>query len=80
MKQYRLIDHTADLGISVQARTLKKLFIASAESLFDLMLEGRAGRASERITVKLDAPDMASLLNRWLSELLYLFNAKKSCL
>jgi len=77
MKQYRLIDHTADLGISVQARTLKKLFIASAESLFDLMLEGRAGRASERITVKLDAPDMASLLNRWLSELLYLFNAKK---
>ena len=38
---YRLIDHTADLGIRVQEPDGPRLFTVSAQALFDLLWDPR---------------------------------------
>ena len=76
-KPYRLFPHTADLGMEVHGLNPSDLFAKAGWSFFDLMV--RAGRIElqqeESITV--EAPDREALLVAWLSELLYLFEARQ---
>lgn len=72
---YEVIEHTADAGLHVWAPTLEELFADAARGLFGIMGEGRGPRVhTERVT--LEAPDREALLVDWLSELLFLFEAR----
>jgi len=75
---FERIDHTADAGVLVRGRTLEALFVHAAEALFAVMFEPVPGPgpddATERITV--EAEDLPGLLQAWLSELLYRFEAE----
>jgi len=78
---YRLIDHTADLGIEVEADSLKGLFKNAALSLTHLILgeipkEGK----QEESTLKIEGEDLEDLMVNWLSEILYLFEGEKKVL
>ncbi|MHC4233495.1 MAG: archease [Planctomycetota bacterium] len=76
--RWRTIEHTADLGIEVEAGSLERLFEAGAHGLAGVLLgseHGSAGSAPNSATtwrrMVLEAPDREALLVDWLRELLY---------
>ena len=73
---YRILDHTADIGIEVHGATLTDLFSQAAFALVDLltdraMLTGEA----ERI-IRVAGADLEDLWINYLREILYLFNGE----
>jgi SHS2 domain-containing protein len=72
MGSYKLIDHTADIGIFVEGRDLKDLFATAAYAMFSQMLEiDKIRGGGETKKIKLEAEDKEDLLVRWLNELLF---------
>jgi len=77
MKLYRLIDHTADLGIEVTGRTKRELFTKAALSLTDIVVEiKRTGAGVKEKILTVEGSDPADLLIKFLREILYLFNGE----
>ena len=81
MTIYKLLDHTADLGIEITGRTKRELFANAAFALFDILIQdtdnkGKAGRKTgERVKIRtVSGADVEDLLINFLRELLYLFN------
>jgi SHS2 domain-containing protein len=72
-----LLDHTADVGIEARGKTLKEAFENAARGMMMLMMNLDTVTVKEYRTITIEAPDRDSLLVRWLSELLYLFDAEK---
>jgi SHS2 domain-containing protein len=75
-RPFKIIDHTADIGIEVYGRTLKELFSTAAVALFSLISDPEQVRTTETRTVSVSAPDRESLLIRWLNELIYLWDTE----
>lgn len=77
MKLYKLIDHTADLGIEVTGRTKRDLFTKAALSLMDLLVERKGTPTGvKKKALSVEGSDPADLLINFLREILYLFNAE----
>lgn len=76
MKNYELLEHTADLGIKVWGANLKELFINAASAMYELIADIDSVKGVVSIEVKADAQDRDQLLKNWLSELLYHFHVK----
>jgi SHS2 domain-containing protein len=72
-KPYRLIEHTADLGMEIRGKDPVDLFEKAAWSFFDIMIRSRNADHHEERIISLQAPDQEALLVAWLGELLYLF-------
>ena len=69
---YELFEHTADLGLRVQAADLDTLFAEAAEALFAALVEDLGTVvASQRVEVRLPPDDREYLLFDWLKALLY---------
>ena len=83
MPAFREIEHTADLGIEVEAADLPALFTAAGEAMFGFIADlSSIGTIDElAITATGDSPE--ELLHAWLCELLGQFNVSgfvaKSC-
>ena len=73
---YQTIDHTADLGIVVQAESVESLFKEAARALSELIVDKRAFTSVEEIRIKVKGSDWPDLMINWLRELLYLWNGK----
>ena len=76
MSPFKLLEHTADIGIAVWGEDLAALFRDAAAGLFAVIHDGAMEGWPAAHTVRLEAPDAESLLVDWLSELLYLFEVK----
>lgn len=74
MRGHELIEHTADEGLHVWALSLEELFAEAAIALIAVMGDGRGEAAHQQI--QLDAPDLDALFVDWLSEVLFLFEAR----
>jgi SHS2 domain-containing protein len=72
-KPYRLLDHTADLGMEVRGKDLPDLFMKAGWSFFDIMIQARQIDLSQERIISVEAPDQEALLIAWLGELLFLF-------
>jgi SHS2 domain-containing protein len=75
---HEIFEHTADIGLRIQAATLEELFCEAAAGLFSLIVENLDDvRQTEAIEIELprqgDAFDF--LLFDWLNNLLYRFDA-----
>jgi len=69
------LGHTAEVGLRVRADTPEALFACAARAMFDL-LGATPGPERRRQTIQVEALDPESLLVDWLSEILYLYEAR----
>ena len=86
MKNYKLLDHTADIRVEVWGKTRKDLFGNAVAAMFDVMVDfpnEEKIKPLEEKTVKITGNDLEDTLINFLREALYLFNGKgwliKSC-
>ncbi len=73
---FEIIEHPADVGIEARGANLEDIFRQAASGLVALITERAPRRSAVRKTVSLTGTDAENLLVRWLSELLYLFDAE----
>lgn len=77
MGTIEMFDHTADVGLRVEAGSLDDLFRTAAEGLFDYIVINRDQvRDEETLDVELQADSPTFLLLDWLRELLFLFETR----
>ncbi len=69
---YRILDHTADVGLEARGADLKELFSNAARGMFAVIAAPDTIRASKELVVRVEAENLENLLVNWLSELLYL--------
>lgn len=76
MRRFRLIEHTADIGLVAYGRTLAEAFANAAYGMFSIIAEPRGVKEAESRTVELNEADPESLLFEWLNHLIYLFDVE----
>jgi len=69
---YRILDHTADVGLEAEGATLAEAFANAATGMYSIMVH--LDRVSERVQrpVQVKAKDAEGLLTAWLLELLFI--------
>ncbi|MFB0520459.1 MAG: archease [Desulfatiglandales bacterium] len=73
---YRIIDHTADLGIIVKGPDVEHLFIHAAQAMTDLMVRRHVSDKIFTRDVSVEGEDFPDLMVKWLGEILYLFEGE----
>ena len=74
--RFRTIEHTADIGIEVEADNLSELFEGVAAAMFSLMVDPDTVRQTVERELSLEAGDLEELLFMWLNELLFVLYAE----
>jgi SHS2 domain-containing protein len=67
-----MLDHTADVGFELRASTLEELFEEARRALLMVVFERPPEEDGEKDEIRISAPDLETLLVRWLNELTYL--------
>ena len=80
---WKIIEHTADAGFEVTAKSLEELFLQAREAFCALCLEEplrqRNGeKASPLHNITLEAMDLEELAVSWINELLFLLESRKA--
>ena len=77
-KNYKLLDHTADICVLVKAKSLKELFVNSAIAMFDIIASKTRSKSPDFLTIRISqtGSDLQSVFINWLNELLSLSSAK----
>ena len=76
MKEYELIEHTADIGLRAHGQTLSEAFASAARGMFSLMAEIEDVKEAISREVEVKADDIEGLLFEWLNSLLYYFDVE----
>lgn len=74
---YEILDHPADMGLSVWASSQKELFIECIRALGSVLVDSETVEARHDKLVNIQARDPEQGLYKLLSELLFLFDAEK---
>jgi SHS2 domain-containing protein len=78
VKNYELIEHTADIGIKLKGKDLRGLFKNVALAMFDIIAEKKTGEnKKQKIKIKQRADNLEELFINWLNELLSLSATKE---
>ncbi len=73
---YRIIAHTADTGLEVEAASLEELYQEAAKGWKELVLENAPTQPVDWKHIQLSASDREDLLVQWLSELNFLLTVR----
>ncbi len=73
---YRSLDHTADLGLELEAPSADELFVEALRGLADCLTEIDRIEPSLEKRFELTAEGLDLLLVDWLSEILYVFETE----
>jgi SHS2 domain-containing protein len=76
-RKYRLIEHTADVGLVAYGNTLPEAFASAACGMFSIIADLRSVREVESRQVEVSAGDTESLLFEWLNSLLYFLDVDR---
>ena len=71
MKRYKILEHTADVGIEARGQTLKRVFENVASGMFSIMSDLEKVGEKESHSLEIKGKDEKELLVAFLSELLY---------
>lgn len=74
--EFRIVEHTADIGIEVEAGSLEELFAGAAAGMFSIIVDPETVTAVISRDITLHAADLEELMFAWLNELLYLLYAE----
>lgn len=74
---FKIIEHTADVGIKVWAHTLKELFEESALGMVSQMYDPSKVNPLESTSLSLRAETIEELLLAWLKEILFIIENEK---
>jgi SHS2 domain-containing protein len=77
---FEILEHTADVGLRVRARTLEECFQVATWGLASIMGIDEANGEGETVEVDVRAGDIAALLADWLSEVLYVHEARDAAI
>jgi len=74
MKNYEIIEHTADMIVRIKGRDLKNLFVNAGLAIFQISSEKQQAKYPEKhkIIITQKADDIEELFINWLNELLSL--------
>lgn len=75
--KYRVIDHTADMGIEVEAASIKELFKNAGEAFCDIICDQPIIGTKIEKKIKIQKKTIEELLQAFLTELLYLFDTER---
>jgi SHS2 domain-containing protein len=73
---YDIIDHTADMGIRVHAKTREGLFESGAAAFFDIIGEWGKPGTSHVHKIRLEGETNEDLFHGWLDELNFLHQTR----
>ena len=71
MGPFRLLEHTADMGIEATGADLEELFTAAADGLRAILCDAPPGPCSLWQPLEVTAPEIEELLVNWLGAILY---------
>jgi len=74
---YKILEHTADVGIEVESLNLEKAFEEAALAMISLSIDINKVDKTIKKNFNLSAENYDSLLVKFLSEILYLFDAEQ---
>jgi protein archease len=72
---YRILEHTADVGIEVTAPDVPTLFSEAVRATAAVLLDAEPPPAVDRVAVAAEADDVAALLAEVLTEALWRFES-----
>jgi SHS2 domain-containing protein len=75
MGSYRLIEHTADMGLEASGESRAELYLQAALALREI-LATTGGSPLEEREVEVKGGDAAELMVKWLNEILFLLETK----
>jgi SHS2 domain-containing protein len=75
MVPFRILEHTADVGLEAFGTTPAETFANAARALFYLIVDLDSIDPGERVTLRVEGSNPENLLVNWLSELIYLHDA-----
>ena len=77
MKEFKILEHTADIGIEAYGKTKREVFTNAAKGMFEI-IAGETKNLKENFydKIKLEADNLEGLLFVWLNELLYISETK----
>ncbi len=78
MPRFKIIDHTADIGIAACGSDLEEAFANVAYGMFSLMADLDQVREDLSRDIDVHASDQEALLVAWLNELLYLSDVERA--
>lgn len=74
---YEIFEHTADLGMRVQAKSRDALFVEAARGFCAMLVSNpEAVRAEQQIDLRVEGTELDYLLLDWLNELLFAFESQ----
>jgi SHS2 domain-containing protein len=76
LKRFRLIEHTADIGLVAYGQTLAEAFANAAYGLLSIIAELRTVKEIESRRLELSEDDAEALLFEWLNRIIYLFDVE----
>jgi len=77
VRRFRLIEHTADIGLVAYGKSLAEAFANAAYGLFSLIVEPNKVKEKESRKVTVQAQDAEGLLFNWINELIYIFEVER---
>lgn len=73
MKEFEILEHTADIGIMAYGKTKREVFTNTAKGMFEIIAgETKNLKKNFYDKIKLEADNPEGLLFAWLNELLYI--------
>jgi SHS2 domain-containing protein len=75
MAGYEILEHTADVGVRATGASIEEAFEQATIGLFTIVGAWRPD-GGERVEVTVEAGDLGALLVDWLSDALYLHDAR----
>lgn len=77
MNRFRLLEHTADMGIAAEGENLAALFQQAALGLRQIMTDTVDIEPRQEVLIELQAQDREELLVNWLGELVFLLEDRQ---
>ncbi len=75
-QDYKILEHTADVGITAYGTDLQQAFANAARGMFSLIIDAKTVREVLQRKIEVKATGAENLLVNWLNELIYLFDTE----